>query len=82
MASSIAPPSRPTPSAGACLRSLQETDRWPADHRWTNGQVERMNRTLKTLRGLTPYEFIGKTWTEQPARFTADPTHYTAGPNS
>ena len=23
-------------------------------------------RRLKTLRGLTPYEFICKTWTEQP----------------
>ena len=84
-------------------------------HPWTNGQVERMNRTLKdatvrryhygshdelrrhlqlfldacnharrlkTLRGLTPYEFICKTWTEQPSRFTSDPTHYTLGPNS
>jgi hypothetical protein len=38
-------------------------------------------RRLKTLRGLTPYAFIGKTWTEQPARFTADPTHYILGPN-
>jgi transposase InsO family protein len=83
-------------------------------HPWTNGQVERMNRTLKdatvrryhygshdelrrhlqllldaynhaprlkTLRGLTPYEFICKTWTEQPSRSTSDPTHYTLGPN-
>jgi transposase InsO family protein len=84
-------------------------------HPWTNGQVERMNRTLKdatirryyydshnqlrhhlqlfldaynharrlkTLRGLTPYEYICKTWTEQPHRFITDPTHYTLGPNS
>ena len=83
-------------------------------HPWTNGQVERMNRTLKdatvkryhygshdelrhhlqlfvdaynygrrlkTLRGLTPYEFICKTWAEQPSRFTSDPTHLTPGPN-
>ncbi len=83
-------------------------------HSWTNGQVERMNRTLKeatvrrdhygnhdelrqhlqlfmnaynharrlkTLRGLTPYEFICETSTEQPARFTLDPTHYTLGSN-
>ena len=75
---------------------------------WTNGQVERMNRTikaatvkrfhdddhnqlrqhladflsaynfgrrLKTLRGLTPYEFIGKCWTQEPARFTLNPIH-------
>ena len=84
-------------------------------HPWTNGQVERMNRTLKdatvrryhhashdelrhrlqlfvdaynharrlkTLRGLTPYEFICRAWTEQPYRFTSDPTRYTLGPNT
>jgi transposase InsO family protein len=84
-------------------------------HPWTNGQVERMNRTikdatvkrchygshdelrrhlqlfidaynygrrLKTLRGLTSYEFICKSWTEQPSRYTSDPTHLTPGPNS
>src|SRR5215210_5395406 len=83
-------------------------------HPWTNGQVERMNRTLKdatvkryhygshdelrhhlqlfvdaynygrrlkTLRGLTPYELICKTWAEPPSRFTSDPTHLTPGPN-
>ena len=82
---------------------------------WTNGQVARMNRTLKeatvrryhysshdelrqhlqlfldadnygrrlkTLRGLTPDEFVGKTWTEQPHRFRVDPSHLKAGPNS
>ena len=71
-------------------------------HPWTNGQVERMNRTLKeatvkryhyenydqlrshladfvtaynfarglkTLKGLTPYKFICKTWTNEPQRF-------------
>jgi transposase InsO family protein len=38
-------------------------------------------RRLKTLRGLTPCEFICKTWTEQPSRFTSDPTHYTLGRN-
>ncbi|MDO8361211.1 MAG: IS481 family transposase, partial [Devosia sp.] len=75
-------------------------------HPWTNGQVERMNRTikeatvkrfhyddhdqlrshladfisaynfgrrLKTLKGLTPYEFICKCWTSQPERFTLNP---------
>ena len=83
-------------------------------HPWTNGQVERMNRTLKEatvqrshydshdqlrahlqlfldaynyarrlkmLRGLTPYEAICKTWTEQPARFRVNPIHLTPGPN-
>jgi transposase InsO family protein len=30
-------------------------------------------RRLKTLKGLTPYEFICKQWTSQPERFTANP---------
>jgi transposase InsO family protein len=77
-------------------------------HPWTNGQVERMNRTikdatvrryhydshdqlrqhlsdfvtaynfarrLKTLKGLTPYEFICKRWTLEPERFRLNPLH-------
>jgi len=85
------------------------------NHPWTNGQVERMNRTikeatvrryhygshkqlrshlvdfvgacncarrLKSLRGLTPCEFIVKCWTEKPQRFRIDPTHHTPGPNN
>ena len=84
-------------------------------HPWTNGQVERMNRTLKeatvqryhyashdqlkahlatflmaynfakrlkTLRGLTSYEYICKIWTENPKRFRLNPIHRTAGPNT
>jgi transposase InsO family protein len=82
------------------------------NHPWTNGQVERMNRTikeatvkrffydthdqlkahlsdfiaaynfarrLKTLRGLTPYEAICKLWTQEPDRFTLNPTHQMPG---
>lgn len=78
------------------------------NHPWTNGQAERMNRTikdatvkryhydnheqlsahletfihaynfarrLKTLNGLTPYEFICQCWTKQPERFSKDPIH-------
>jgi transposase InsO family protein len=85
------------------------------NHPWTNGQVERMNRTikdatvrryhydshdqlrqhlddfvsaynfgrrLKTLKGLTPYEFISKCWTTQPQRFTLDPIHQMPGLNT
>lgn len=84
-------------------------------HPWTNGQVERMNRTikdatvkrfhydthdqlerhladfidaynfarrLKTLAGLTPYEFICKIWTSEPERFKVDPCHQMPGLNN
>jgi transposase InsO family protein len=84
-------------------------------HPWTNGQVERMNRTikdatvkrfhygsheqlrehltdfviaynfgrrLKTLRGLTPYEFVCQCWTKEPERFTLNPLHQMPGLNS
>ena len=36
---------------------------------------------LKTLRGLTPYEFIVRCWTSEPERFTLDPTHQMPGLN-
>ena len=85
------------------------------NHPWTNGQVERMNRTtkdatvkryhydshnqlrthlqdfldaynfarrLKTLRGLTPYEYICKIWTSEPDRFILDPIHQMPGLNT
>jgi hypothetical protein len=38
-------------------------------------------RRLKTLKGLTPYEFICKTWTSQPERFTINPLQKIPGPN-
>jgi transposase InsO family protein len=84
-------------------------------HPWTNGQVERMNRTikeatvkrfhyddhdqlrqhladfmaaynfarrLKTLKGLTPYEFICNIWTKEPERFSLNPVHQMPGLNN
>ena len=38
-------------------------------------------RRLKTLKGLTPYEFICKLWTKEPDRFTLDPLDQMPGPN-
>jgi transposase InsO family protein len=85
------------------------------NHPWTNGQVERMNRTikeatvqryhydsheqlrrhlddfvnaynfgrrLKTLKSLTPYEFICRCWTSQPERFTLHPLQQMPGLNT
>ena len=85
------------------------------NHPWTNGQVERMNRTikdatvkryhydshdqlrshladflnaynfacrLKTMSGLTPYDYICKIWTSEPKRFIVDPIHQMPGLNT
>ena len=82
------------------------------NHPWTNGQVERMNRTLKeatvkryhydshnqlrehlaafmaaynfakrlkTLRGLTPHEYVCKIWKAEPAVFNKNPIQLTSG---
>ena len=98
----------------ACARNDIDHRLTKPKHPWTNGQVERMNRTikdatvkryfyemhtelrrhladfvaaynfarrLKTLKGLTPYEFICKLWTKEPQRFTLDPLHQMPGLN-
>ena len=39
-------------------------------------------RRLKTLRGLTPYEFVCHTWTKDPDRFRINPSHHIPGPYS
>ncbi len=39
-------------------------------------------RRLKTLKGLTPYEFICKQWTIEPKRFTLNPIHQMPGLNT
>ncbi|KNY19090.1 hypothetical protein AKJ13_29700 [Methylobacterium sp. ARG-1] len=38
-------------------------------------------RCIKTLRGLTPYEAICKTWSAEPERFRSNPLHQMPGPN-
>ena len=99
----------------ACAKNDIEHRTTKPKHPWTNGQVERMNRTLKqatvhryyyenhdqlrqhlsdfvnaynfarrlkTLNGLTPYEFICKCWTNQPERFNLNPIHQMPGLNN
>jgi transposase InsO family protein len=95
--------------------SLEETETIQRIVSPTNGQVERMNRTikdatvkryhyddhnqlerhladfvmaynfarrLKTLKGLTPYEFICKRLTIEPEKFRLDPTQQMPGLNN
>ena len=38
-------------------------------------------KRLKTLKGLTPYEFICKTWKNEPRRFTLNPLQQMPGLN-
>lgn len=38
-------------------------------------------RRLKTLSGLTPYEYIAKIWTSEPDRFIGNPIHQMPGLN-
>lgn len=37
---------------------------------------------LKTLKGLTPFEYICKIWTSEPDRFTLNPAHQLPGLNT
>lgn len=39
-------------------------------------------RRLKTLGGLTPYEYLCKVWTSEPDRFILDPIHHMTGLNT
>jgi hypothetical protein len=39
-------------------------------------------RRLKTLKGLTPFEYICKIWTIEPERFKSNPHHQTLGSNN
>ena len=41
-----------------------------------------LGRRLKTLKGLTPYEYIRKIWTAEPKRFRLDLIHQMPGPNT
>ncbi|MGH6835899.1 MAG: IS481 family transposase, partial [Methylocella sp.] len=39
-------------------------------------------KRLKTLKGLTPYEYICKIWTNEPDRFKVDPFQHNVGLNT
>jgi hypothetical protein len=39
-------------------------------------------RRLKTLKGLTPYEYICKCWTDEPERLNLNPIHQMPGLNT
>jgi hypothetical protein len=39
-------------------------------------------KRLKTLKGLTPYEYICQCWQKEPERLTINPHHHTLGLNT
>ena len=45
-------------------------------------KARNFGRRLKTLKGLTPYEFIVRIWTKEPQRFRVNPIHHMAGLNT
>jgi len=52
--------------------SHDQLSRHPADF----VSAYNFGRRLKTLKGLTPYEFVCKRWTIEPQRFKLDPIHH------
>jgi WW domain-containing oxidoreductase len=48
----------------------------------TNPAIGAVSRYFKTLRGLTPYEFICKAWTSERHRFKINPLQQMPGLNS
>ena len=45
-------------------------------------QAYNFAKRLKRLRGLTPFEFVCKTWTQSPKLFRLNPLHHTPGLNT
>ena len=39
-------------------------------------------RRLKTLNGLTPYEYVCKIWTSEPEKFITNPNYQSTGLNT
>ncbi len=50
------------------------------EHRLTNAY--NFAKRVKTLQGLTPYEYIMKCWQQEPERFKINPTHHIVGLNT
>jgi hypothetical protein len=63
---------------GADVRHLTDMEHEPDTRVLFNANWRR----LKTLKGLTPYEFICKRWTIEPERFTLNPIHQMPGLNT
>lgn len=66
------------PAPGTLL--LRETRPTPPASRRLHRGLQ-LGRRLKALKGLTPYEFICKSWATQPERFTLNPLHQMPGLN-
>jgi hypothetical protein len=63
-------------------RNIDETHDQLRTHLRDFGDAYNFARRLKTLRGLTPYEFVCKAWTSHPHRFRLNPLQQTPGLNT
>jgi len=72
----------PTIKDATVKRYFYETHDQLRTHRRDFVDAYNFARRLKTLKGLTPYEFICKQWTSQPERFTANPLQKIPGLNT
>lgn len=53
--------------------AMSSAVKWAQRYRSSGSVAPGKMRRLKALKGLTPYEFICKTWTSQPERFRLNP---------
>ncbi len=67
----------------ATVKRLHYDDHAPLRHHLADFLgAYNFGRRLKTLRGLTPYEFVVKCWTSEPERFRLNPIHQMPGLNT
>ncbi len=57
-------------------RYYYESHRKLKEHLATFLNAYHFAKRLKTLHGLTPYEYIMKCWQSEPERFRINPTHH------
>ncbi len=63
-------------------RYYYQTHQQLKEHLQTFLMADNFAKWLKTLRGLTPYQFICQAWQNNPLHFTINPFQHTLGLNT